>query len=101
MLFFLSHLTKAMSIQIQSFEAELSVPELASEEGGLETFRGVFIRAPAILEVGPEVKILADIPVPSKRLSISDLSLKDQKVSNFVYCQVKISTLYIHQIKGS
>ncbi|KAJ7980982.1 Pyridoxal biosynthesis protein PDX2 [Quillaja saponaria] len=51
--------------QIQSFEAELSVPELASTEGGPETFRGVFIRAPAILEVGSEVQVLADYPVPS------------------------------------
>lgn len=65
--------------QIQSFEAELSVPELASKEGGPETFRGIFIRAPAILEVGPEVQILADFPVPSKRLLGSDLSLEDQK----------------------
>ncbi|XP_054784455.1 probable pyridoxal 5'-phosphate synthase subunit PDX2 [Prosopis cineraria] len=65
--------------QIQSFEAKLSVPELASKEGGPETFRGIFIRAPAILEVGPEVQILADFPVPSKRLLGSDLSLEDQK----------------------
>ncbi|KAK9940158.1 hypothetical protein M0R45_016831 [Rubus argutus] len=36
--------------QIQSLEAEISVPELASKEGGPEIFRGVFIRAPAILE---------------------------------------------------
>ena len=52
-------------MQIQSFEAELPVPELASKEGGPETFPGVFIRAPAILEVGPEVQVLADYPVPS------------------------------------
>ncbi|XP_028770469.1 probable pyridoxal 5'-phosphate synthase subunit PDX2 [Neltuma alba] len=65
--------------QIQSFEAELSVPELASKEGGPETFRGIFIRAPAILEAGPDVQILAHFPVPSKRLLGSDLSLEDQK----------------------
>ncbi|KAK4268616.1 hypothetical protein QN277_025240 [Acacia crassicarpa] len=65
--------------QIQSFEAELPVPELASKEGGPETFRGIFIRAPAILEVGPEVQVLADFPVPSKRLLGSDPSLEDQK----------------------
>ncbi|XP_050370043.1 probable pyridoxal 5'-phosphate synthase subunit PDX2 [Argentina anserina] len=51
--------------QIQSFETELSVPELASKEGGPELCRGVFIRAPAILEVGPEVEVLADYPVPA------------------------------------
>lgn len=53
--------------QIQSFEAELSVPELAAKEGGPETFRGLFIRAPAILEVGPDVQVLADYPVASKK----------------------------------
>ncbi|KAF2288800.1 hypothetical protein GH714_014254 [Hevea brasiliensis] len=47
--------------QIQSFEAELSVPELVSKEGGPETFRGVFIRAPAVLEVGPGVEVLAEL----------------------------------------
>ncbi|KAH9660857.1 putative pyridoxal 5'-phosphate synthase subunit PDX2 [Citrus sinensis] len=53
--------------QIQSFEAELSVPALASQEGGPETFRGVFIRAPAVLDVGPDVDVLADYPVPSNK----------------------------------
>ncbi|KAF7825549.1 putative pyridoxal 5'-phosphate synthase subunit PDX2 [Senna tora] len=66
--------------QIQSFEAELSVPELASKEGGPETFRGIFIRAPAILEVGPEVQILAEYPVPSERLLGSDSAAKGHKV---------------------
>ncbi|KAJ1396161.1 Pyridoxal 5-phosphate synthase subunit PdxT/SNO [Sesbania bispinosa] len=65
--------------QIQSFEAELSVPELTSKEGGPETFRGVFIRAPAILEVGPEVQVLAAYPVPSNRLSSPDSSIDDKK----------------------
>lgn len=51
-------------LQLQSFETELSVPKLAEEEGGPNGFRGVFIRAPAILEVGPDVEILADCPVP-------------------------------------
>ncbi|CAL8161327.1 unnamed protein product [Prunus armeniaca] len=51
--------------QIQSFEAELAVPELASREGGPEVFRGVFIRAPAILDVGPEVQVMADYLVQS------------------------------------
>ncbi|XAR59763.1 Pyridoxal 5'-phosphate synthase (glutamine hydrolyzing) [Bertholletia excelsa] len=53
--------------QIQSFEAELSVPDIAAKEGGPPTFRGVFIRAPAVLEVGPEVEILAEIPIPSNK----------------------------------
>lgn len=70
-----------MFIQIQSFEAELSVPQLASQEGGAETFRGVFIRAPAILEAGPEVQVLADYPVSSDRLLNLDTSTGDKKVN--------------------
>ncbi|XP_076917974.1 putative pyridoxal 5'-phosphate synthase subunit PDX2 [Bidens hawaiensis] len=49
--------------QIQSFEAELPVPELAAKEGGPSSFRGVFIRAPAILEVGPGVEVLASVSI--------------------------------------
>lgn len=51
--------------QIQSFEADLSVPELAAKEGGSSNFRGVFIRAPAILEAGPEVDVLAEVVIQS------------------------------------
>jgi 5'-phosphate synthase pdxT subunit len=57
--------------QLQSFETELLVPKLAEKEGGSDICRGVFIRAPAILEVGPDVEILADCPVPSDRPSIT------------------------------
>ncbi|MED6145865.1 Pyridoxal biosynthesis protein pdx2, variant 2 [Stylosanthes scabra] len=65
--------------QIQSFEAEVSAPEVASQEGGPETFRGVFIRAPAILEAGPEVQVLADYPVPSNISTSSDSAGEEQK----------------------
>ncbi|KAL1368621.1 hypothetical protein AAHE18_02G135200 [Arachis hypogaea] len=65
--------------QIQSFEADLPVPELASKEGGPETFRGIFIRAPAILEAGPEVQVLADYPVPSNKFLDSDSFIEDKK----------------------
>ncbi|EHA8589929.1 putative pyridoxal 5'-phosphate synthase subunit PDX2 [Cocos nucifera] len=51
--------------QLESFETLLSVPQLAEKEGGPDSCRGVFIRAPAILEVGPDVEVLADCPVPS------------------------------------
>uniref|UniRef100_A0A7N0R8J1 glutaminase n=1 Tax=Kalanchoe fedtschenkoi TaxID=63787 RepID=A0A7N0R8J1_KALFE len=54
--------------RLQSFETELLVPDLASKEGGPETFRGVFIRAPAVLEVGPDVEVLADYPIPANKL---------------------------------
>ncbi|KAM6564024.1 hypothetical protein CsatB_024022 [Cannabis sativa] len=63
--------------QIQSFEAEIEAPELSSTEGGPETFRGVFIRAPAILEVGSEVQVLANYPVSSKPTKGSDSNSAD------------------------
>ncbi|GAB2285096.1 Pyridoxal biosynthesis protein pdx2 [Dionaea muscipula] len=63
--------------QIQSFEAELYVPQLAAKEGGSSNFRGVFIRAPAILEVGPEVEVLADITVQSNGSTKSSISTED------------------------
>lgn len=71
------------TIQIQSFETELSVPELASKEGGPEIYRGVFIRAPVILDVGPDVQVLADYSLSSnKELDlISASEAQDQEVS--------------------
>lgn len=77
---YVCYLNKFMFIQIQSFETEISVPELASKEGGPETFRGVFIRAPAILEVGPEVQVLADYPVPSNKVLDSNSAVEIQEV---------------------
>ena len=46
----------AFGRQLDSFEADL---EIAGLEGG--PFRGVFIRAPAIVEAGPGVEVLATI----------------------------------------
>lgn len=66
--------------QIQSFEAEISVPHISDKEGGPPDFRGVFIRAPAILEVGSEVEVLAEIPVPDK-LKNSDVVKESLEVS--------------------
>ncbi|KAL8136623.1 hypothetical protein V2J09_002624 [Rumex salicifolius] len=57
--------------QIQSFEADLSVPELADKEGGPPNFRGVFIRAPAILEVGPDVQVLAYADSPKDKQEVN------------------------------
>ncbi|KAA8544030.1 hypothetical protein F0562_021793 [Nyssa sinensis] len=68
--------------QIQSFEAELSVPEIAAKEGGPPIFRGVFIRAPAILKVGPDVEVLADIPVPSGKTIDLNSALDSQEENN-------------------
>ncbi|KAG1364551.1 hypothetical protein COCNU_11G013780 [Cocos nucifera] len=44
---------------------QLSAPKLSEKEGGPDSCCGVFIRAPAILEAGPDVEVLADCPVPS------------------------------------
>ncbi|KAL6516647.1 Pyridoxal biosynthesis protein pdx2 [Orobanche gracilis] len=60
--------------QIQSFVAELSVPEIVAREGGPPSFTGVFIRAPGILEVGPEVQVLAEVTDPSDKTTKSDPS---------------------------
>jgi 5'-phosphate synthase pdxT subunit len=43
--------------QLDSFETELEVPGLGI---GAERFHGVFIRAPKVTRVGPEVEILAE-----------------------------------------
>ncbi|KAL7173645.1 hypothetical protein ACSBR2_032994 [Camellia fascicularis] len=67
--------------QIQCFEAELPVPQIAAIEGGPPTFRGVFIRAPAILEVGPEVEVLADITITSNKTVDPNSTLESQEES--------------------
>lgn len=46
--------------QVDSFEADLTAPVLGSEP-----FRAVFIRAPAILEVGEGVDILLEVTTPN------------------------------------
>ncbi|KAK1266643.1 hypothetical protein QJS04_geneDACA015361 [Acorus gramineus] len=61
--------SSSSSLMLQSFETELHVPKLAAKVGGPTSFRGVFIRAPAILEAGPCVEILADYPVSSDKSS--------------------------------
>lgn len=65
--------------QIQSFEADILVPQLTSQEGGPETYRGVFIRAPAVLDVGPDVEVLADYPVPSNKVLYSSSTVQIQE----------------------
>lgn len=67
--------------QIQSFEAELSVPEIVAKEGGPPSFRGVFIRAPGILEVGPEVQVLAEVQLPSDKPTKSDPAAESLEVN--------------------
>lgn len=51
----------AFGRQVESFEVDVSVPVLGRVEpqGGQESFRAVFIRAPQVVDVGPGVKVLA------------------------------------------
>ncbi|GMH10945.1 hypothetical protein Nepgr_012786 [Nepenthes gracilis] len=70
--------------QIQSFEADLSIPHLADKEGGPSNFRGIFIRAPAILEVGPEVEVLAEVSVPSNKATNSNSSECSQELNKVI-----------------
>ncbi|KAL0460208.1 UNVERIFIED_CONTAM: putative pyridoxal 5'-phosphate synthase subunit PDX2 [Sesamum latifolium] len=51
--------------QIQSFEAEISVPEIVAKEGGPPSFRG------------PEVQVLAEVPVPSDKAAKSDPAVEN------------------------
>ncbi|BBN18820.1 pyridoxal 5'-phosphate synthase pdxT subunit [Marchantia polymorpha subsp. ruderalis] len=51
--------------QLNSFETELPAPPALAEIGGSENFRAVFIRAPAIVDAGPNVEVLAALDVPS------------------------------------
>lgn len=46
----------AFGRQVDSFETELSMPEV-----GADTVPAVFIRAPVIISVGPEVRVLAEV----------------------------------------
>lgn len=47
----------AFGSQVDSFETDLTVPTLSEAP-----FRAVFIRAPAITRVGPDVEVLATLP---------------------------------------
>ncbi|KAL4559876.1 hypothetical protein LXL04_032022 [Taraxacum kok-saghyz] len=61
-------LVGGLDCTIQSFEAEVPVPDLVAKEGGPPSFRAVFIRAPAILEVGPDVEVLASVTIKSTKI---------------------------------
>lgn len=47
----------AFGRQVDSFEADLSIPAL-----GRKAFRGIFIRAPLIEKIGQQVEVLARLP---------------------------------------
>lgn len=75
---------------------ELPVPILASKEGGSETCRAVFIRAPAIVDVGPSVQVLAEYPLaPGQSVNDSD----QVKILNL--CQSKIFMQSPDEVSGA
>src|SRR5512142_417826 len=49
----------AFGRQVDSFEADLDVPELKKATGKEEPYHAVFIRAPIIESVGPDARVLA------------------------------------------
>ncbi|KAJ8543920.1 hypothetical protein K7X08_025538 [Anisodus acutangulus] len=67
--------------QIQSFETELPVPQIVAKEGGPPSFRAVFIRAPAILDVGPDVEVLASIPLSAIETINSNPAIQKEEES--------------------
>src|SRR5512143_763242 len=52
----------AFGRQVESFEADLDVPELEQATGRDGPYHAVFIRAPIIASVGEDAKILASTP---------------------------------------
>lgn len=52
----------AFGRQVDSFEADLDVPELKQATGTNEDYHAVFIRAPIIESVGGDAKVLASAP---------------------------------------
>ena len=51
--------------QLDSFEADLAIPSL-----GDEPLHGVFIRAPVVSEVGPDVEVLARDPTDGRPIAV-------------------------------
>lgn len=54
--------------QIDSFETCLPTPPCIAEQGGDDTYRAVFIRAPAITDVGPDCEVLATYKLTKEEL---------------------------------
>lgn len=52
----------AFGRQVDSFEAELDIPELKRATGNNDLYHAVFIRAPIIESVEKDVKILSSLP---------------------------------------
>lgn len=52
----------AFGRQVDSFEADLDIPELKKATNTEEDYHAVFIRAPIIASVGEEARVLASVP---------------------------------------
>ena len=52
----------AFGRQVDSFEADLNIPELKQATGTKDDYHAVFIRAPIIESVAADTKILASVP---------------------------------------
>ena len=52
----------AFGRQVDSFEADLNIPELKQATGTKDDYHAVFIRAPIIESVDADVRILASVP---------------------------------------
>jgi len=52
----------AFGRQVDSFEADLNIPELKQTTGTKDDYHAVFIRAPIIESVNADAKILASVP---------------------------------------
>lgn len=59
--------------QLDSFEYSFSVPDI----GGNDLFTAVFIRAPAILNVGPKAKSLGQLTVNVCKETANKLNIKE------------------------
>eukprot|EP01018_Ginkgo_biloba_P031010 Gb_34755 [translate_table: standard] len=79
--------------QLNSFETQLPVPELVAKEGGPATFRAVFIRAPAILESGSSVEVLADYTIRSNESTSAAENQGKSQVREKVIVAVKQGNL--------
>ncbi len=63
--------------QVDSFEADVSVPALGDSQGDSHRpFHGVFIRAPIVEQVGAGVEVLARLPADSGRAGESPVALR-------------------------
>jgi pyridoxal 5'-phosphate synthase pdxT subunit len=86
-------LRNAYGRQKESFEADISVPVL-----GGSVLRGVFIRAPKILEVGDDVEILAvfgDAPVFVRQGSIMGMSFHPELTGD-----IRVHSFFIRSVES-